>query len=357
MSNSENVSAQDATFSDPLNNRTYFHPTLINVLKGIEAGCSGQTNLVGVQPNPKTAFVYVNGSYKISKNFYCGHGLSITNDKEGNSPSISTTSIKVNAVNLRWFYKKFEGLNCDNYQNKPYVSMGLYIGMFNKSLNSGDLIFSKQITEWSANPISTADIELYKSVNKTDIGGNIEIRFPISKLFLFNRDNWSGNLCYSVHHLQSPTNSIKATEASFLIQNQNVVLPRYNVYTLSILNKVALSRELFIQYERQKPIQRIIIGTNFFLHKQFSLTLAASNYNVHSWIKNVNTIITTVNFFTPKIEKSKSTSIYKFYFSYTSVISGLGISPVVNKFGSVQVGIKFSKNTDCNFLTTECITL
>ena len=348
------TSAQDATFSDPINNKTYFHPGVSSVLKGIEAGCSAQTNFVGVQPNPKTGFIYLNGSYKISKKFYAAHGISILNDREGKYPQINTTSIKVNMINLRWFYKKFEGLNCDNFLNKPFFSMGFYLGMFNKSINTSDLVFSQQIADWSATPISSSNIELYSSINKTDMGGNIEFRFPISKLFFINKDDWSGSLCYSVHHLQSTNNRIKPTEASFVILHQNVVLPRYHIFTFSILSKGKLNREIFIQYERQRPIQRILTGVNVFLHPQLSLTLAASNHTFVNWTKNINSLICTANLFPNKREKGRNTSIYKLFFSYTSVISGIGISPIINKYGSFQIGIKFSKNYDCNFSTTDC---
>lgn len=349
-----NANAQDATFSDPINNKTYFHPGVTSVLKGTEAGCSAQTNFVGVQPNPKAGFIYLNGSYKISKKFYASHGLSVLNDREGKSPQINTTSIKANMINLKWFYKKFEGINCDNFLDKPYFSMGFYLGMFNKSINTSDLIFSQQIVDWSATPISSSNIELYSSINKTDVGGNIEFRFPISELFFINKDNLSGSLCYSVHHLQSTNNRIKPTEASFVIQNQNIVLPRYHIFTFSLLSKENLNKELFLQYERQRPIQRIMTGVNVFLHPQLALTVAVSNYTFVNWTKNINSLICTANLFSNKREKGRDTSIYKFFFSYTSVLSSIGISPIVNKYGSFQVGIKFSKNYDCNFSTTDC---
>jgi hypothetical protein len=257
-------------------------------------------------------------------------------------------------INLKWFYKKFEGLNCDNFLDKPYFSMGLYLGMFNKSINTSDLVFSQQIVEWSATPISNSNIELFSSVNKTDVGGNIEFRFPISELFSINRDNLSGSLCYSVHHLQSTNNRIKPTEASFVIQNQNIVLPRYHIFTISLLSKENLNKELFLQYEHQRPIQRVMAGVNVFLHPQLALTLAVSNHTFLNWTKNINSLICTANLFTNKKEKGRDTSIYKFFFSYTSVLSGIGISPIVNKYGSFQIGIKFSKNYDCNFSTTDC---
>jgi len=351
------VFSQDATFSDPLNNKSYFHPTNINVLKGFEAGCNYQTNLLGVVPNPQTGFFYFNGSYKINNKVFLGQGFSIMNDVEGKTPQLRTTSFKANLINFKWFYKKNDGLNCENFFNRPLISMGLYAGFFSKSINSSELIFSKQIESWSSTPVSTSQLQMYDSQTRADIGGNIQIRFPISNLFIFNSDTWSGDLSYSVHHLQSPSrNRVANTEASFIIQNQNIILPRYNVLSFYLLNKNLKSQEIFVQYEFQRPIKRLSAGINFFLNSQLSMCTALSSYKLDDWQKNINTLITTINFFPPKLANREMVKSYKLFFTYTSVLSGVGYAPLINKFGSIQVGIKFFRNNDCNQKTNDCPT-
>ena len=349
--------AQDPTFSDPINNRNYFHPTSLTVLKGIEGGGNYQSNLVGVLPNPRTGYFFVNAAYKVNKGVYIGHGLSYLNDAEGKNPQIKTNSFKANIINFRWFYKKYEGLNCDNFQNKPFVAMGLYLGFFTKSLTTSDLIFSKQIEAWSSTPISTSDLSLYNRQTRADIGGNVQFRFPISKLFFFNSDAWSGDISASVHHLQSPRNGLDGnTEASFVKNVGGVSLPRYSVFTFSLINTnpTSLTKEFYSQVEIQRPIKRIVVGTHFFIDKSFSIGAAFSSYNIEQYRRNVNTFISTINFMLKPLDKGKSVILRKFFISYTSVLSGVGYAPFVNKFGSIQVGFKISKNNDCNFKTTLC---
>lgn len=346
--------SQDANFNTPLNNRTFFHPSQINVLSGFETGLYSQSIFFGVRPNPKNNHAYLNGSYKIGKGVYCGHGLSLNYDTEGASPRISSTSLKINAVNFRWFYRKNEKIKCDNFFTMPNVSMGFYVGMFNRSLNSGELIFSKQIAEWTQTTISSENPELFLSVTKPDFGGTVAIQFPISQLFKWTNDFWIGNFCYTTHHLQSPRRAVKPTEASFIIINQNVVLPRYHVLFFSVLNKQALHKEAFIQFEQQQPIRRLMAGYNFFLNPQLALTITGSSHNMGKWLRNINSVILTANVFTKRKEVGRDQLISKFYLSYASVISGIGISPFVNRFGSIQLGIKFSRNKDCYNSPTDC---
>jgi hypothetical protein len=349
------VIAQDGTFSDPLNNKAYFHPTHTGILKGFVAGISMQSAYIGVQPSPVTSFAYLNGSYKIGKTaFYCGHGVSFNRDAEGAAPRINTTGIKINAINMKWFYGKNEKIDCDNYYRKPYLSMGFYIGVFNKSIGSGDLIFSKQLVDWSNKPINNSIPNLIPSSTKTDFGGNIELRFPISQLFMLNRDQWTGSISYSVHHLQSAPKSSKATEASFLAGNQNVLLPRYHVYTLSLLHRSRLSKEIFMQWEYQRPVRRIMAGINFFIISRFSMTVAASSHTMLKWSKNINTLIFTANYFTYNQNSVRHQDFFKFFVTYATVVNGLGISPVINRYGLFQIGMKYSRNTRCKFTTNEC---
>jgi hypothetical protein len=353
---SDYANAQDPTFSDPINNRSYSHPTSLTVLKGIEGGGNYQTNMVGVLPIIRTGYCYFNGSYKVDKGVYIGHGLSYLNDSEGKNPQIKTSSFKANIINFRWFYKKYEGLNCDNYQNKPFIAMGLYLGWFTKSLNTGDLVFSKQIEAWSSTPVLNNDYSLYNRQTRADIGGNLQFKFPISKLLRLRSDAWSGNISASVHHLQSPRNSVDAnTEASFVKNGAGVSLPRYSVYSFSLINTdpTRLTKEFYAQIETQTPIKRIVIGTHFFIDRKLSIGAAFSSYNIEHYRKNVNTFIVTINFISKKTS-TKGVILRKFFISYTSVLSGLGYAPMVNKFGSIQVGFKLSKNNDCNFKTTIC---
>lgn len=352
---SKSLSAQDGTFSDPLNNKAYFHPTFTGILKGFECGLSTQSTHIGVQPSPLTSFAYVNGSYKIGKTaFYAGHGVSFNHDAEGAAPRINTTGFKLNAINMKWFYGKNEKIDCDNYFRKPFVAMGFYIGMFNKSIGSGDLIFSKQLVDWSNRPINNSIPNLLPSTTKTDFGGNFEFRFPISQLFMLNRDQWTGSMSYSVHHLQSAPNSNKATEASFLAGNQNVLLPRYHVYTLTVLNRSRLSKEMFFQWEYQRPVRRVMAGINFFVVSRFSMTVAASSHTIMKWSKNINTVIFTANYYTFNQNSVRHQDFFKFFFTYATVVNGLGISPVINRFGSIQIGMKYSRNTRCKFTTNDC---
>ena len=345
--------AQDANFQTPLNNKTFFHPSHIGILRGVEGGIYSQTIFFGVRPNPINNHAFISGSYKIGKGFYCGQGLSVNYDGEGASPRISTTSIKLNAVNIRWFYRKHEKINCDNYYTLPNVSMGYYLGVFNKSINNGEMIFSKQIVDWTQNPISTANPELFQSVTKPDFGGSVAIQFPISKLFIFNNDFWIGNFCYSMHHMQSTGND-KPTEASFIVQNQNVVLPRYQVMTFSLLNKNNLHKEIFVQYEKQQPVRRYMAGINFFINPQIAFTVTGTSHNIGKWSRNINSLIFTANMYTKRKEIGRDLFLTKFYISYASVITGIGISPFVNRFGSLQIGFKFSRNKGCNLITTGC---
>ncbi len=354
---SDYANAQDPTFSDPINNRSYFHPTSLTVLKGIEGGGNYQTNMVGVLPIIRTGYFYFNSSYKANDKVYIGHGLSYLNDSEGKNPQIKTSSFKANIINFRWFYKKHEGLNCDNYQNKPFVAMGLYLGWFTKSLNTADLVFSKQIEAWSSTPVLNNDYSLYNRQTRADIGVNFQLKFPISKLFFINSEAWSGNILASVHHLQSPRNSVDAnTEASFVKNSAGVSLPRYSVYTFSLINTnpKRLTKEFYSQIETQRPIKRIVIGTHFFIDRKLSIGAAFSSYNIEHYRKNVNTFIGTISFILKPLDKGSSVILRKFFISYTSVLSGLGYAPMVNKFGSIQVGFKLSKNNDCNFKTTIC---
>jgi len=350
------ANAQDPTFSDPINNRSYFHPTSLTVLKGIEGGGNYQTNMVGVLPIIRTGYCYFNGSYKVNDKVYIGHGLSYLNDAEGNNPQIKTSNFKANIINFRWFYKKWEGLNCDNYQNKPFVAMGLYLGCFTKSLNTGDLIFSKQIEAWSSTPVLSSDYSLYNRRTRADIGGNFQIKFPILKYANTNY-YWSGNISASVHHLQSPRNNVNAnTEASFVKNGGGVSLPRYSVYTFSLIhtNPNILSKEFYLQIETQRPIKRIVVGTHFFIDKKLSIGTAFSSNNIEHYRKNVNTFIVTINFILKDLDQGSGVILRKFFISYTSVLSGVGYVPMVNKYGSIQVGFKLSKNNDCNFKTTIC---
>ena len=355
---SDYANAQDPTFSDPINNRSYFHPTSLSVLRGIEGGGNYQTNMVGVLPIIRTGYCYFNCSYKFKDKVYLGQGFSYLNDAEGKNPQIKTSSFKANIINFRWFYKKWEVVNCDNFQNKPFVAMGLYLGWFTKSLNTGDLIFSKQIEAWSSTPVSNSDYSLYNRRTRADIGGNFQVKFPISKYAKTNY-NWIGNISASVHHLQSPRNNMDAdTEASFVKNGGGISLPRYSVYIFSVIhtNPNILSKEFYAQIETQRPIKRIVIGTNFFIKGGLiSIGAAFSSYNIENYRKNVNTFISTINFVIINPSKNGSSAIFtKFFISYTSVLSGLGYAPIINKYGSIQVGFKMSVNSGCSYDKVVC---
>jgi len=236
--------------------------------------------------------------------------------------------------------------------------MGLYFGWFTKSLNTDDLIFSKQIEAWSSTPVSNSDYSLINRRTRADIGGNFQLKFPISKYANTNY-NWIGNIAASVHHLQSPRNNMDAdTEASFVKNGGGISLPRYSVYTFSLINTNPniLSKEFYAQIETQRPIKRIVIGTNFFIKGGLiSIGAAFSSYNIENYRKNVNTFISTINFIIIKPSKNGSSAIFtKFFISYTSVLSGVGYVPIINKYGSIQVGFKMSVNSGCSYDKVVC---
>ncbi len=296
--------AQDPSFSQIENTRTYSHPSSFNFNQGVEMQMAHRIQWSNLYGDFSTTFISAflqNGRIK------SGFGLSVFQDVEGDG------SLKTQTFNFNYRYSIFGGYNIPRS-----LVVSLYGGITTRSVDWSKLIFSDQIDPvWGIYKSSNQSVPLTQNNAAPNIGFGFTYKW--------NMHVGENKLPITIS-LDSRNNNL------FIRQDESILgLPSLHpsVQTLSISTTIQpieyYGLPLFqplLQFENQKDLIKLEFGSLIGMAKEnktiytgiyYSQQYSPVNYN------NTNSIILLIGF-----EKELNTTLYSFGYSYDLNVSGLG---------------------------------
>ena len=296
--------AQDPSFSQIENTRSYSHPSSFTFRQGIEIQMAHRIQWSNLYGDFRTTFI---SAFLQGDRIKSGFGISVLQDIEGDG------RLKTQTFNFNYRFSIIGG-----FEIPRSLVISLYGGMTTRSIDWSKLVFSDQIDPvWGIYKGSEQSAPLSQNRATPNIGIGItykrnihigEKKLPIT----FSLDTRHTNLFIredeSILGLHSLQTSVQTLTISTTIQP-------IQYYGLPLFQPV-------LRFENQKHLKKLEIGSLIGLAKEnqtiytgiyYSQQFSPVNYS------NTNSAILLIGF-----EKAINTTLYSFGYSYDINVSGLG---------------------------------
>lgn len=301
--------AQDPSFSQIENTKSYTHPSLFTMRQGIELGMAHRIQWNKLYGDFKTT--YFSAFLQHNERIGLGYGITYLQDEEGDG-KLKTQNFNLNIRALRTIGIKLPKLGL----TISHVIISMYVGVIKKSIDWSKLVFSDQIDPvWGIDKASGQSFpQLENSLIMTNGFG-----FTFKGYKIISQRRLPFNLSFDVKHA-----NIFAREEESLL-GLHALLPRLIAFTASTTFQPSEYYGLpllkpVLRFESQMGIKRMEYGSLIGLAKE-SQTIYTGLYYSQQWSPfnylNANSFIILIGF-----EKATNSILYTFGYSYDFNTSG-----------------------------------